>query len=61
MEMTKDVIAAQIDVCGKSVAYVAENAEGAISGEIMWALNQAIIALQDAYNRLTIKYEKEEE
>lgn len=51
--MTKEVIRAQIDICGQSVSYVAANAKGAVSDEVMWALNQATIALQDAYRRLT--------
>lgn len=49
--MDKQAIKAQIDVCGKAVSYVAENAHGAVGDEAMWALNQAIIALEDAYNR----------
>lgn len=53
--MTKEVIRAQIDVCGQSVSYVAANAKGAVSDEVMWALNQATIALQDAYRRLEEK------
>lgn len=50
--MTNEAIRAQIDVCGKSISYVAGNAKGAVSDEVMWALNQAIIALQDAYRKL---------
>lgn len=50
--MTEEVIRAQIDVCGKTVSYVAGNANGAVSDEVMWSLNQAIIALQDAYKKL---------
>lgn len=55
--MDKQTIKAQIDVCGKTVSYVAENAYGAVNDEIMLSLNQAIIALEDAYNRC----DKEEE
>lgn len=55
--MTKEVIRAQIDVCGQSVSYIAGNAHGAVSEDVMWALNQATIALQDAYKKL----EEEEE
>lgn len=53
--MTKEVIRAQIDVCGQSVSYVAANASGAVSDEVMWALNQATIALQEAYKKLGVK------
>lgn len=49
--MTSDVIRAQIDVCGKMVAYTAEAAHGEVSDQVMWSLNQAIIALQDAFDR----------
>ena len=50
--MTKEVIRAQIDVCGNAVSYIAGNANGAVSEDVMWALNQATIALQDAYKKL---------
>lgn len=50
--MTKEVIKGQIDVCGNSVAYVAKNATDIVGDEVMWALNQAIIALQDAYKKI---------
>lgn len=53
--MTKEVIRAQIDVCGQSVSYIAGNAHGAVSEDVMWALNQAIIALQDASRKLEVK------
>lgn len=49
----EEVIRAQIDVCGNSVAYVASNAKGVVDDKVMWALNQAIISLQDAYERLS--------
>ena len=49
--MTVEVVKAQIDVCGQSVAYIAQNASGVVSDEVMWALNQAIIALDDAAKR----------
>ena len=49
--MNKETIKAQIDVCGHSVAYVAKNASGVVSDDVMWALNQATIALQDAYRK----------
>ena len=49
LRMNKETIKAQIDVCGHSVAYVAKNASGVVSDGAMWALNQATIALQDAY------------
>ena len=52
LKMNKEVIMAQVDVCGNAVAYVATNAKGAVSDEVMWSLNQATIALQDAYRRL---------
>lgn len=55
--MDKQAIKAQIDVCGKALSYVAENAHGAVGNEVMLSLNQAIIALEDAYNRC----DKEEE
>lgn len=49
---TKEVVKAQIDVCGNSIAYVAKNATGIVGDEAMWSLNQAIIALQDAFDRI---------
>lgn len=51
LAMDNQAIKAQIDVCGKVVSYVAENAHGAVGDEVMLSLNQAIIALEDAYNR----------
>lgn len=53
--MTNEVIRAQIDVCGQSVSYIAGNANGSVSEDVMWALNQAIIALQDASRKLETK------
>lgn len=52
LEMTNEVIKAQIDVCGITVSAVAKNCAGAVSNEVMWALNQATIALQDAYKKV---------
>lgn len=49
---TKEVLKAQIDVCGNSVAYVAKNATGIVGDEVMWSLNQAVIALQDAFDKV---------
>ncbi len=51
LRINKETIKAQIDVCGHSVAYVAKNASGVVSDDVMWALNQATIALQDAYRK----------
>lgn len=51
LRMNIETVKAQIDVCGDSVAYVAKNASGIVSDDVMWALNQATIALQDAYKR----------
>lgn len=48
LPMTKEVVMAQIDVCGNAVSYIAHNAEGSVSNEVMWALNQATIALEEA-------------
>ena len=52
LEMNKATIKAQIDVCGKSVAYVAENAYKVVDDNVMWALNQATISLQEALRLL---------
>lgn len=52
LKMTKEVIKAQIDVCGQSVAYVAKNVNGAVNDEVMWSLNQAIISLENAYKKI---------
>ena len=51
LRMSIETVRAQIDVCGDSVAYVAKNASGVVSNDVMWALNQAEIALQDAYRK----------
>lgn len=51
LRMTSENIKAQIDVCGQSVAYIAHNASGVVSNDVMWSLNQAIIALEDAAKR----------
>lgn len=50
--MTPETIQAQIDVCGKMVAYCAENAGGVVSDGVMWDLNQATIALEHAYRNV---------
>lgn len=56
--MNKQAVKAQIDVCGKMVAYAAQNAASCVDKETMWALNQAIISLEDAYKRVSKKEEK---
>ena len=49
--MDKQAVKAQIDVCGNAVAYIANNAKNVVSNEVMWALNQATIALEQAYKK----------
>lgn len=49
--MDKQAVKAQIDVCGNAVAYIANNAKNIVSNEVMWALNQATIALEQAYKK----------
>jgi hypothetical protein len=56
--MNKQAVKAQIDVCGKMVAYAAQNAASCVDKETMWALNQAIISLEDAYKRVNKKGEE---
>lgn len=51
IRMSAEVVIAQIDVCGQSVAYISQNASGVVPDDVMWSLNQAIIALQDAAKR----------
>ena len=51
LRMTSETVKAQIDVCGQSVAYIAHNARGVVSNDVMWSLNQAIISLEDAVKR----------
>lgn len=51
LQMNAEIMKAQIDVCGQSVAYIAQNASGVVADDVMWSLNQAIIALQDAVKR----------
>lgn len=57
LRMAIETVKAQIDVCGQSVAYIAQNASGVVPDEVMWGLNQAIIALDDAAKRCERKEE----